>query len=73
MTPLDLRGICMGGGCVVVSAIQFSPLDLRGIASAAKGHGGKLIIKQATRLSVMSCRSIALAGGEGTVTFDFTE
>lgn len=58
---------------MIVNATQFSLLDLRGIASAAKGHGGKLLIKQATRLSVMSCRSIALAGGDGTVTFDFTE
>lgn len=73
MTSLELRGICREGGCVVVSAMQFSPLDLRGIATAAKGHGGKLIIKNATRLSAMSCRSIALAGGEGTVIFDFTE
>lgn len=73
MTTLDIKGICISGGNVVVNANNFSPLDLKGIALTAKTHGVKVTIKNANKLTSLTCKGIALAGGKETVTFDFTE
>ncbi len=73
MTTLDIKGICMSGGNVVVSANKYSVLDLKGIALTAKTSGVRVTIKHANMLTTLSCKAIALAGGTRTVTFDFTE
>lgn len=73
MTALDIKGICMSGGNVVVSANNFSSLDLKGIALTAKAHSVKVTIKNASKLTTLTCKGIALAGGTGTVIFDFSE
>ena len=73
MTSFDIRGICISGGNVVVSANNFSSLDLKGIALIAKAHGVRVTIKNASILTPLTCKGIALAGGIGTVTFDFSE
>lgn len=73
MTTLDIKGICMSGGNVVLSANDFTPLDLKGIALTAKAHSVRVTIKNANKLTPLSCKGIALAGGIGTITFDFSE
>lgn len=73
MTTLDIKGICMSGGNIIVNASNISPLDLKNIALTAKSYGVKVLIKGASKLSPLTCKGIALSGGIGTVTFDFTE
>ena len=48
-------------------------MDIKSMAFSAKTHGVHLFIKDATKLSVLDCQSIAFTGGKGTVIFDFTE
>lgn len=73
MTTLDIKGICFAGGNVIVSASELSPIELKSIALTAKECKVGMIVKHAYKLSSLSCKGIALAGGPGTVTFDFTE
>lgn len=73
MTVLDIKSICSLGGSVIVSANDFTPLDLKGIALIAKSSGAKIIIKNASRLSSLSCRGIVATVGQGVVTFDFVD
>lgn len=72
MTTLELKGICLAGGSVVVDATQHSTLDLKGIAMAAQSGHATLTIRNASKLTSLSCKGIALAGGSGTVIFDFS-
>ena len=72
MLTLEIKGICMAGGDVVVNAKDFSIIDLKGIANTAGRYGVKLCIKNASEIPTMSCKGIAMAGGKGTVTFDFS-
>ena len=72
MTTLEIKGICMSGGNVIVDAKDFTPLDLKGIVLVAKSNGVHVTIKSASILSPLTCKGIALSGDKGTVTFDFT-
>lgn len=73
MTTLDIKGICMSGGNVIISASNFTTLDIKSIVLTAKAHGVKVHIKEASKLSPLACKGIAISGGLGTVTFDFSE
>lgn len=72
MLALEIKGICMAGGDVVVDATDFSIFELKGIANTAGRYGVKLYIKKASEIPATSCKGIAMAGGKGTVTFDFS-
>lgn len=69
---LEIKGICMAGGNVVVNATDYSIIDLKGIAITASHYGVNLCIKKADSIPAISCKGIAMAGGKGTVTFDFS-
>lgn len=70
MNTLDLKGIVANGGVIEISAKSFTLLDLKGIASAGKGHDGGLIINDANTLTALDCKCIA-AFNPGHVTFNF--
>lgn len=72
MLALEIKGICMAGGDVVINATDFSIIELKGIANTAGRYGVKLYIKKASVIPAMSCKGIAMAGGKGTVIFDFS-
>lgn len=72
MTSIDIKTILFRGGDVVISAEDFSVMDIKSMAFTAKSHGAHLIIKNAGILSVLDCQSIAFTGGKGGVTFDFS-
>lgn len=69
-SSLELRSLLISGGNLIVDASDFSPLELRSLALAAKSNGSKMTIRNASLLSTLECRSIAIAGGKGTITFD---
>lgn len=70
---LEIKGICMAGGDVVVNANDYSIIDLKGIAITAGNYGVKMYIKNACDIPALNCKGIAMAGGKGTVIFDFSE
>ena len=72
MSVLDLCMVISAGSNVIVDATDMSTLDMRSIASNAKMSGTHVTIRNASLLSLLDCRTIAMAGGKGTVTFDFT-
>lgn len=72
MTTLELKSILSYGGSIVVSAKDYSSLELRSLAMEAKANNAKLYIKQADLLPTLSCKGIAMSGGKGNVIFDFT-
>ena len=71
MSILDLRTILSAGSNVVVDAADMSILDMRSIAMDAKLSGTHVTIRNASLLDPLDCRIVAIAGGKGTVTFDF--
>ena len=71
MTVLNLQSIASYGGSVIVSAANYSVLNLQSIAMTGKAKGVDLIIKDANKLTVLNCHTIASAN-PGYVTFDFT-
>ena len=74
MTAVELQSIVFSGGSVIIDASQYSVTSLQAIAFVAKSHGAKMTIKHASKLTVSQCKSIAFSGGgQGNVTFDFTE
>ena len=73
MTSTDLKSILFQGGDIVINADQFPVFEIRSMAFTAKGHGGHIYIKSASKLTVLDCKAIAFSGGRGTVTFDFSE
>lgn len=72
MTTLELRSILSYGGSIVVSAKDFSSLELRSLAMETKANNAKLYIKRADALSPLVCKGIAMSGGKGNVIFDFS-
>jgi hypothetical protein len=72
MKSLDLRNIAEAGGNIIISASEFTKLDLSNIASSGAHKKSKLTIKNAEKLSVLDCRNIASAN-PGNVTFDFSD
>lgn len=73
MTSLEIKNICSLGGSVIISANDFTPLELKGFALVAKSSGAKVIIRNASKLSSLTCRGIVAAVGLGVVTFDFVD
>ena len=71
MTVLNLQSIASSGGSVIVSAASYSALNLQSIAMTCKAKGVDLVIKEANKLTVLNCQTIASAN-PGHVTFDFT-
>lgn len=69
-TSLELRSLLISGGNLVVDATLYSPLELRALAIAAKANGSRISIRNASSLSTLECRNIAIAGGKGTITFE---
>ena len=73
MNTLNLRSVLLSGGNIVVDASKLSPIELRMLAHTAKISGGTILGKKSFLYNALECRNIALAGGKGTVTFDFTD
>ena len=74
MTVSEIQSIVFTGGSVILSAKNFTAADLQHFAFIAKSHGAKITIKHATILTTSQCKSIAFSGGgQGVVTFDFSE
>lgn len=69
-SSLELRSLLISGGNLIVDATSFSPLELRALAIVAKANGSKITIRNASSLSTLVCRGIAIAGGKGTITFE---
>lgn len=74
MTFSEIQSIVFTGGSVILDANDFTALSLQNIAFVAKSHGARITIKHASRLTSSQCKSIAFSGGgQGVVTFDFSE
>ena len=74
MTTSELQALVFVGGSIIIDANQYTPSALQSIVFSAKSHGAKVIIKHASSLTATQCRSIAFSGGgQGNVTFDFTD
>ena len=69
-SSLELRSLLISGGSLIVDASAYSPLELKSLAIVAKANGSKITIRNASLLSTLECRSIAIAGGKGTITFE---
>ena len=69
-TGLDLKSIAQAGGSLVVDAIKYTALDLKGVASALN-KGTTLTIKNADKFTALDCKGIA-AAAQGQVIFDFS-
>lgn len=69
-TALDLKSIAQAGGNLVVDAISYTALDLKGVASALN-KGTTLTIKNADKFTALDCKGIA-AAAQGQVIFDFS-
>lgn len=69
-SSLELRSLLISGGNLVVDATSYSPLELRSLAIVAKANGSQITVRNASLLSTLECRSIAIAGGKGTITFE---
>ncbi|SJL26197.1 hypothetical protein PGIN_7BTORR_01892 [Porphyromonas gingivalis] len=72
MTVLDLQGIASAGGNLIVNGSKYSASLLKSIAVAGLKTKSTLVIKNASKLSGLDCKSIASAN-PGCVTFDFSE
>ncbi|ATR92334.1 hypothetical protein [Porphyromonas gingivalis] len=72
MTALDLQGIASAGGNLIVNGSKYSASHLKSIAAAGLKTKSTLVIKNASKLSGLDCKSIASAN-PGCVTFDFSE
>lgn len=69
-TALDLKGIAKAGGNLVVDAINYTALDMKGVASVLD-KGATLTIKNADKFTALDCKGIA-AAAPGQVIFDFS-
>lgn len=73
-TPSELQSIVFSGGSIIINANDYTPSTLQTIVFSAKSHGAKVMIKHANALTGAQCRSLAFfGGGQGNVTFDFTD
>jgi len=74
MTTSELQSIVFSGGSIIIDARKYTIASLQTIAFVAKTHEAKVTIKHASGLSVQQCKDIAFSGGgQGIITFDFTE
>ena len=58
---------------MIVSVRDYSPLELKTMALATQNNGSRLILKDASVLNGLQCRSIAMSGEKGSVVLDFTD
>ena len=74
MTTSELQALVFAGGSIIIDAGDYSVSALQSIVYSAKSHGAKITIKHASKLTATQCRTIAFSGGgQGNVTFDFTD
>ena len=74
MTTSELQSLVFAGGSIIIDAGDYSVSALQSIVYSAKSHGAKITIKHASKLTATQCRTIAFSGGgQGNVTFDFTD
>ena len=69
-TAFDLKCIAQVGGNLVVDALSYTALDLKGVASVLN-NGATLTIKNADKFTALDCKGIA-AAAPGQVIFDFS-
>ena len=67
-TSIELRSLLISGGNLIIDASSLSPLELRSLAIVAKANGSHITIRNASQYTTLECRSIAIAGGKGTIT-----
>ncbi|STQ89317.1 hypothetical protein [Iodobacter fluviatilis] len=72
LSVLDLKGIAVSGGGMILDARQFTALDLNSIAASASGKKAQIVLKNLQGKSALDLKGIA-ASGNGCVVFDFTE
>lgn len=68
---LELQGIVVKGGAVIVDGARYNSLELQSVAMKAKEGNGRLIVKNADRFNSLELQSIA-AAGPGHTEFDLT-
>lgn len=74
MTTSELQALVFAGGSIIIDAGNYTPAAIQSIVFSAKSHGAKVTIRHASKLTATQCRSIAFSGGgQGNVTFDFTD
>ena len=74
MTTSELQALVFAGGSIIIDAAKVNASAIQSIVFSAKSHGAKVTIKNASKLTATQCRSIAFSGGgQGNVTFDFTD
>ena len=74
MTTSELQALVFAGGSIIIDAEKVTVTAIQSIVFSAKSHGAKVTIKHASKLTATQCRSIAFSsGGQGNVTFDFTD
>lgn len=74
MTTSELQALVFAGGSIIIDARNYTSSSIQSIVYSAKTHGAKVTIKHASQLTATQCRSIAFSGGgQGNVTFDFTD
>ena len=69
-TALDLKGIAQVGSNLVVYALSYTALELKGVASVLN-KGTTLTIKNADKFTALDCKGVA-AAAPGQVIFDFS-
>ena len=73
MLPIILSVIILFiGSNIIISANDYTVMNLKDFAFIAKQKGGNVIIRNAKRLTALECKSIAFIN-PGKITFDFTE
>lgn len=72
MTALELKNLLFIGSNIIISANDYTVMNLKDFAFIAKQKGGNVIIRNAKRLTALECKSIAFIN-PGKITFDFTE
>ena len=71
LSTLDLKQIAASGGGMILTASEFSALDLKHIAAQASTTQAQITLKDLRGKSTLDLKHIA-ASGKGCVVFDFT-
>lgn len=68
----ELKSLLFVGGNIIVRSEDYTVSELKDLAFTAKSKGARMIIKNANRLTINDCKSIAFIY-PNCITFDFSE
>lgn len=68
----ELKSLLFIGGNIIVKSDDYTISELKDLAFTAKSRGARIMIKNANRLTINDCKSIAFINPD-CITFDFSE